>query len=200
MLKIIAMVLMVLDHLAIFIYPESSFYLRGIGQLGFPLFAFFIVQGHKYTSDKLQYIINLTLLAAITQPIWQVAYPDLYRLNDVFTLLCGLIVIVLYEKTRSWYVFSLVVLLILVNVVSFYIILVFLIYFLKDWKDLLFLSSCVFYYCSFLLSQELYILFGPLWMLFILRPLPRLNLNKYIFYAFYPVHYIIFIILRGSVC
>lgn len=198
MLKLVAMLLMVLDHLAIFIYPELSFYLRGVGQLGFPLFAFFIVQGHKYTSDKLQYIINLSLLAAISQPIWQIAYPDLYRLNDVFTLLSGLIVIMLWEKYRSLWVSSLVLLLILGNVVSFYIVLVPAIYFLKDDKLFLTVFCCSFYYCSFLASQELYILFGPLWILFILRPFPRLQLNKYIFYVFYPVHYIIFIILRGS--
>jgi hypothetical protein len=51
MIKLIAFVTMVIDHSAIFFFPEHEFIMRSLGALSFPLFAFFITQGLKYTND-----------------------------------------------------------------------------------------------------------------------------------------------------
>lgn len=50
-LKLLAVVLMVIDHIGYFLMP-SNLILRIIGRLSFPLFAFLIVKGYKYTSNS----------------------------------------------------------------------------------------------------------------------------------------------------
>ena len=197
MLKILALILMVMDHSAIFFFPEYTFFLRGIGQIGFPLFCYLIVQGHKYTKDLNLYLISIILCAAITQPLYSVLFPDLHRLNDLFTLLSGLILIILYEK-YGFKAFLLLAPLVMFNVVSFYIVLIFIIYFCQNDKHTMFFFSFLFYIISYYLSGQIsYILFGPLFVLFLIRPLPRFNINKYFFYAFYPGHYLIILFLDG---
>lgn len=92
MIKLIAFVTMVIDHSAIFFFPEHEFIMRSLGALSFPLFAFFITQGLKYTKDLQLYIISLVICAGVTQPLFNILFPDLHRLNDLYTLLFGLII------------------------------------------------------------------------------------------------------------
>lgn len=54
-LKIIAVISMVIDHVGAEIFPEIRI-LRYIGRLAFPIFAYFIYEGCKYTHNKLEYL------------------------------------------------------------------------------------------------------------------------------------------------
>ena len=57
-LKLIACALMLIDHFG-FIYLNSatdvSYVFRGLGRIAFPIFAFFIAEGCKYTKNKFRH-------------------------------------------------------------------------------------------------------------------------------------------------
>lgn len=64
-LKIIAMIFMVIDHIAAYFIPlSSSFYLpmRLIGRLSFFIFAFLIVEGIRYSKKPINYLLRLLIL------------------------------------------------------------------------------------------------------------------------------------------
>lgn len=59
-IKLIALVTMVFDHIACILIPTSDpayNVLRAIGRLSFPLFAFMIAEGAKYTRNKIRYFL-----------------------------------------------------------------------------------------------------------------------------------------------
>lgn len=66
-LKIIACVFMVIDHVGLTLFPEYDIF-RILGRLAFPLFAFFIAEGSRYSKHKLRrfsliFLIGLAFLA-----------------------------------------------------------------------------------------------------------------------------------------
>lgn len=80
MLKVIALVTMILDHIGMFWSIE---WLRLIGRLSFPIYCFLISKGVKKTKDIKQYMIRVLMLAIISQCIWQ--YMGVSVLNILFT-------------------------------------------------------------------------------------------------------------------
>ena len=59
-LKIIACVIMLIDHIGHILLPGVQF-LRIIGRLALPIFAFFIAEGCKYTKNKPKYLLNMSI-------------------------------------------------------------------------------------------------------------------------------------------
>lgn len=59
-LKIIACILMAIDHIGYHLFPNIVF-LRIIGRLSMPLFAFFIAEGCYYTKNKLKHFLLVAL-------------------------------------------------------------------------------------------------------------------------------------------
>ncbi len=57
-LKIIAAMLMVIDHVGYILFPEIDI-LRIIGRVSFPIFAFFIAEGCRYTRNKRKYLLQM---------------------------------------------------------------------------------------------------------------------------------------------
>lgn len=105
-LKIIALVTMIIDHTGYMIFPEF-FILRLIGRISFPIYAFFIVEGIKYTSNIYNYIRRLLLLGIICQIgfylsniIGEGSSIDFKTLNILFTLSFGALGIYFYEKYK----------------------------------------------------------------------------------------------------
>lgn len=68
-LKIIAAISMLIDHIGFLFFPEKEIY-RIIGRLAFPIFAFFIAEGTKYTKNKLRYFLQIFILAVIMQSVY----------------------------------------------------------------------------------------------------------------------------------
>ena len=71
--KIIAMIVMFLDHIAYF-FPDlpMSLPLHWIGRIAAPIFIFGVVNGVKYTSSKRMYILRL-YLASIVMAVIQMS-------------------------------------------------------------------------------------------------------------------------------
>jgi len=118
LLKVIAVVAMIFDHVAISImqpqfmttdgkfiadtsvsasFISSASVFRGIGRIAFPIFCFLIVEGLVHTKDVKKYMIRIGVLAVVSEIPYDLAiYGEPFywaRQNTLFTLLLGLVVI-----------------------------------------------------------------------------------------------------------
>lgn len=94
-LKIIAMACMFIDHAGFMIFPEQA-WMRCVGRVAFPIFAFQIAEGYQHTSDFNAYIKRLFLLALISEIPYNLIHGSiLYPLgqNVLFTFCLSLVVI-----------------------------------------------------------------------------------------------------------
>ena len=66
MLKFIALVVMLIDHIGAKLLPQF-FILRIIGRLSFPIFAYLVAVGAKRTRDLDIYISRMLIFALISQ-------------------------------------------------------------------------------------------------------------------------------------
>lgn len=65
-LKIIALVIMTIDHIGMVLFP-SVIWLRIIGRLAMPVFAFMIVEGCYYTHNRLKYFLQVAVVGIVFQ-------------------------------------------------------------------------------------------------------------------------------------
>lgn len=72
-LKLFAMMIMLVDHIGAIFFPELI-WVRIIGRLAFPIFAFFIAEGFAYTKNVKKYIVRMAVFAIITELIYDVAF------------------------------------------------------------------------------------------------------------------------------
>lgn len=118
MLKIIACLLMLIDHMGAALFPEAII-MRMIGRLSFPIFAYLIAIGYSKTNSFSKYLYRLLLFAAVSQIPFSLAFSeeisvhsfsDFLRffvgspspyLNIFFTLAIGLIAIRAWDKGES---------------------------------------------------------------------------------------------------
>ena len=77
MIKIIAAILMVIDHIGVVLMHEGGI-LRILGRISMPLFAFMIAEGAKYTKNKAKYFGMIAGLATACQLVYYFALNDLY--------------------------------------------------------------------------------------------------------------------------
>jgi len=111
-LKLIAVITMLIDHIGFFFFPQYGI-LRVVGRLSFPIFAWFIGNGIRYTHDTKLYLTRMVLFGFVSQIPYalsiQLLYPGPVELNIFFTLSIGLAAILLMRKTdRKWLKFLIV--------------------------------------------------------------------------------------------
>ncbi len=68
-IKWIALILMVIDHIGGFLFPETVVF-RWIGRLSAPLFLFCLVHGIGHTKNKKKYLLRLYGFAVGTELLW----------------------------------------------------------------------------------------------------------------------------------
>lgn len=79
-LKLIAVVSMLIDHAAYSLFLAGVFtgrgyvYMRAVGRIAFPIFAYMIVNGFEKTHDVRCYFSRLALFAVISQPVYRLAF------------------------------------------------------------------------------------------------------------------------------
>ena len=101
MLKWLAVLFMLIDHLGYYLYPiiPNDLYLimRTIGRLAFPIFAYGIVLGADRTKNIFRYFLRLISFAVVGQVIMELAARSVNQrtfTNVLFTLAFGLMLIV----------------------------------------------------------------------------------------------------------
>lgn len=72
-LKLIAMIIMAIDHTGAVLLPQVI-WLRIIGRLAFPIFAYMIAEGFYYTGSKNRYLLRMGIFACITEPVFDLAF------------------------------------------------------------------------------------------------------------------------------
>lgn len=77
-LKIIAMVSMCLDHVGVQLLPQVL-WLRMVGRLAFPIFAYMIAEGCRYTQNRMRYLLQLAILGIGCQTVFFIAARDWYQ-------------------------------------------------------------------------------------------------------------------------
>lgn len=192
-LKLLAVILMIIDHIGFFLLPQYRI-LRIIGRLSFPLFAFLIVKGFRYTKDVNKYFLRLFIFANIIQiPSFFMTIP----VNIFYTLSFGLLAIIIYESAYSMgnKIIGLLCVVFLTSFVQpdysvYGVVLIFIIHLLMNHQTILFLAMgllSILYYGLF--DIQLYsVLAVPLMMMYNEKQGPRM---KYLFYLFYPTHIVL---------
>ena len=103
-LKIIAIILMLLDHLWGTIIPGNQ-WMTLIGRMAFPIFAFLIVEGFFHTSDLKKYMKRLFIFGLISEIPFNLIYTGSiifpFHQNVMFTLLLGLLIINEIDKLKN---------------------------------------------------------------------------------------------------
>ena len=77
-LKVIAMVTMFIDHVGHALFP-GVVWLRIVGRLSFPIFAYMIAEGCRYTKNRRDYLLKIAALALGCQVVYALAMRDFYQ-------------------------------------------------------------------------------------------------------------------------
>ena len=77
-LKIIAMVSMLLDHVGLLFFPEEPIF-RILGRIAFPIFAYMIAEGCRYTKNRMKYLGMIAGMGIVFQIVYFVAMQSLYQ-------------------------------------------------------------------------------------------------------------------------
>lgn len=220
-LKVLAMVIMLIDHTAAFLLNKSTAatttlftlgavsyspyrIMRDIGRLAFPIFCFLLVEGFLHTGNRRKYGINLLLFACISEIPWNLAQSGnvfyLQKQNVFFTLFLGYLAFCAVEYFREKQLLSLLCMAALflvslkLNADYSYRGYVFLLimYWLRNEKPAqAMIGSGWLFY-----EWKACFAFLPINMYNGKRGFIRGKWMKYFFYAFYPVHILIIYLIR----
>lgn len=97
-LKLIAAIAMLIDHAGVYLFPQHLF-LRIIGRLAFPIFAFMIAQGCHYTKNRLRYFLSVFLLGMGWHGVQWLLWRD-NDLNILLTFSCSIPLIFLLQEWK----------------------------------------------------------------------------------------------------
>ena len=218
-LKVIAVLSMLLDHIAIvFVSPDGPVWfsalgqqitlywcMRVIGRMAFPIFAFLIVEGVRHTHDRVRYGINLFVFALVSELPWdRLFYGSWFTMrkqNVFFTLFLGYLAICLFEKLRGRFWLQASSLIALFVVASFlradygnkgfcFILMVYALYEYRIFQALLTGAG--------LLSSTWFpaLAYIPLMLYNGKRGFIKGKVLKYAFYAFYPAHMLVLYLIK----
>lgn len=203
-LKWIAIIAMMIDHVGAVLYPQYLI-LRIIGRIAFPIFCFLLVEGAMHTSSIRRYEGRMLLFALLSElPFDLVFYEEvtLEHQNVFFTLLIGLVMLDILERTKNSYFPFLAILgaialaeILAVDYGAGGILLILCFYELYEWK---FLRQAAFVAMNFLyfgIGVQAYAGLAAIPML--LYNGERGPRMKQFFYLFYPAHLLIlYLIIR----
>lgn len=202
-LKIIAVITMLCDHLGYVIFGQFSF-MNYIGRLSFPIFAFLITEGYKHTKDLKKYFARLLIFAIISQIPYMLfinTFSNSFSLNILFTLSLGLLGITIYDKIKYKslgliliVIFAFIAQLLHFDYGLFGISIIFIFYIFKENKLLMNLFFCIAVFINYF-SLRIEYIFIILFCSLSLIPINLYNEKKgknikYFLYVFYPLHLI----------
>ncbi len=203
-LKWIAIITMVIDHVGAILFPQYDIF-RYIGRIAFPLFAFLLVEGYIHTSNVKKYMLRMLVFALVSEIPFDIAmYGQMFywRHQNIFWTLClGLLVIFIIERAQKKYTNGFVIGFIAGIVIMVFahlcqmdygaggIVLIFLLHHFRYKPWLKYILMAIVFYLGF----------GPTQLFGMIAVIPMLMYNgqrgscsmKYFFYVFYPAHLIV---------
>ena len=90
---------MAIDHVGVVFFPSLKI-LRIIGRIAFPIFAFMIAEGCKYTKNRPLYFLRIFLLGVIFQAVYYVAEKSLL-MNIFITLSLSILIIYALDLVKE---------------------------------------------------------------------------------------------------
>ncbi len=218
-LKWIAIITMTIDHIGLYLIDpvvhETLFYIfRGVGRIAFPLFAFFIAEGFKHTSNLKNYFTRLLMIALgieISLLVFYLFTNENYIIvaNVFWPLVFGLLAVMLVSTRKLIYTFLGFSLVVVADIIGFpyggygvFMILIFA--FIPDFKKQVLYTSIIH---LFYIAYPFAFLFpyvtkydNPLqWLGMISFAFiyfyngERGKMNKLFFYIYYPVHIVLIV-------
>ena len=88
LLKIIGVVAMTIDHVGFFLFPKEMF-LRMIGRIAYPIFAYFIAEGCTYTKHQKKYFGSVLLVGILCSAVSYLTERSLYQ-SIMITFACSI--------------------------------------------------------------------------------------------------------------
>ena len=206
-LKLLAILSMVIDHIGYVFFPDIMF-LRIIGRIAFPIFAYQVAKGYIHTSNKNKYITRLWIFALISQIPYTLLF-DTFNLNILFTLLLSLFLIDRIHNKEWYWIFPFAFLSLLPffapNLPTFdygwYGLLTPLLFYLFTQSKPKALTAQIiltllYYWLDSAWEVQLFAIAGVLIALYLPTNKWKIHLNKYFFYWFYPAHLAILLIVK----
>ncbi len=215
LLKIIAMISMLIDHMGAYLF-EGNIVCKILGRIAFPVFAFFIAEGMRYTRSRKKYVLQLFIFACISQ-IAYILLRDDFKLNVLFTFLIAILLIYLIEQLLKKENHTKLLKMVLIAIAAISIMILTLVfgdvlemidysllgvlmvldfYFIRSkWKFLaaailvvlMFLKAILFNGFKLVYMCPLFAILAIVMLLFYNNKKGKFNL-KYLFYVFYPLH------------
>ena len=104
-LKIIAMISMLFDHVGLMLFPQVGAF-RIVGRLAFPIFAYMIAEGCRYTRNRARYLLMIAVMALLFQAVYFVTMQSaglaLYQgILVTFSLSIGCIYAIDWHKQKK---------------------------------------------------------------------------------------------------
>lgn len=98
-LKILAVISMTIDHIGAYLLPQLGM-LRVIGRLAYPIFAYMLAEGAKYTKSRARYFLTIALSALLFQIVYFIALGSL-RQCIFFTFALSVMLICMLDKAKD---------------------------------------------------------------------------------------------------
>lgn len=212
-LKYIAIITMLIDHMAIILNGHVNFItnnydlMRNIGRIAFPIFVFMLIEGFYKTSDVKRYSNNLSFFGVLSEIPYNYMksgkFIDLEHQNIFFTLLLGLTMLRLIEKFKSkkagfLYAIPLVIIFAIaadILRVSYGANGIFAVYFFYVAYDKSNIEKFLYYTLAFYFEFFSVVHIANFALAFMYNG-ERGKQNKLFFYTFYLLHIIILLIIR----
>ena len=103
-LKLIAIITMTIDHIGVVFGTIFYNFLRTVGRLSFPIFAYLLTEGYVHTKSFTKYFLRLLVLAIVSEVIYDYVFFDSFIYlganNIFFTLALGLLTLFLLDKSK----------------------------------------------------------------------------------------------------
>ena len=89
---------MVIDHVGVMLFPDAL-WLRCLGRISMPIFAFMVAEGCRHTRDMKRYFLRIFILGALCQIVYFVVYKTLY-LSTLISFSLAILAISILEGLR----------------------------------------------------------------------------------------------------
>lgn len=212
-LKWIAVVTMVIDHFGLAVYShlprydyQIYFIMRKIGRIAFPIYCFLLVEGFFHTKDARRYLGNCLLFAALSElPFNMAVFGRVFYLqgqNVYFTLCIGLCALIVLDRFKYRYETRYILLKAAVIALAAYagelldvdyhwrgVMFIVMFYLVRDMQE--WIRSLV-GICAFAYELTAPLAFIPIHF----YNGERGRQAKYLFYAIYPAHLLVFGLIR----